>query len=348
VYFTAAGRERERDPYYQHLYRARPDGSEIQLLTPEDAEHEVVLAPSLDHFVDTFSRVDLPPVTVLRRSDGVLAAELERADIEPLLHAGYQLPERFTVKARDGQTDLYGVLVRPANFDPAGKYPVVDSIYPGPQRIHTPKAFALGIVQGRRDPLGHAQSFAQLGFVTVIVDGLGTPFRSRAFREFSYGRLQDAGGIEDHVLAVQELGRRHPFIDTSRVGIYGHSAGGFASARAILAFPDFFKVAVAGCGNHDPRLFIAGWSERYQGPIGEADYASLGNASLAGALKGKLLLLHGELDENVTPAQTIRLVSAFLDAGKDVDMFILPNTQHQLPRNIHFHRKRWSYFLDHL
>ncbi|MDC0764951.1 DPP IV N-terminal domain-containing protein [Brevibacillus sp. AG] len=347
VYITGGGLEEGRDPYYQHLYRVRLDGTDLSLLTPEDAEHDVVFSPNLKYFVDTFSRVDLPPVSVLRSIDGTLIRELEHADVEMLLEMGYQFPERITVKARDGVTDLYGVMLRPFPFDPSRKYPVVDYIYGGPQIINTPKAFALD--PGRsHDPLGGGQSLAQLGFIVLILDGMGTPYRSKWFHDISNGKLEEAGGLLDHVTAVRQLAERYPYVDVDRVGIWGSSGGGYASTRAMLSFPAFYKAAVSACGNHDQRLYIAAWAERYQGLYDPDLYKDQDNARLAANLTGKLLLVSGDMDENVHPSQTIRMANALIKADKDFDMLLLPNRHHGFSLEPYFIRRKWDYFVRHL
>jgi dipeptidyl aminopeptidase/acylaminoacyl peptidase len=353
VYFTAGGRETGRDPYYRHLYRAQLDGSAIELLTPEDAEHVVRASPSGRFFVDTFSRVDLPPVSVLRGTDGKIVRELEKADVSDLLKTGWKFPERFTVKGRDGKTDIYGAVFRPTTFSDSRKYPIVDDIYPGPHNSHTPKAFdqALGL---------HANSIAELGFVVVTVDGMGTCCRSKAFHDISYRNLADAGGLEDHIIAIKWLASKYRYLDVDKVGIFGHSAGGYASAHAILRYPDFYKVCVSSAGNHDARTDKATWVERWMGlPVGE-QYTKSSNVTYAANLKGKLLLVHGELDDNVHPGSTIQLVDALIKANKDFDLLILPNRNHgqmidisgDQPRvaapDNYFLRKRWDYFVRHL
>lgn len=343
LYFVGLGRETGRDPYYRHLYRVRLDGSGLTLLTPEDADHDVVFSPDGSVFVDTYSRVDSAPVSVLRHSSGARVVELQRADIRRLLAAGWRFPERFSVKARDGSTDLYGVMFLPSHFDPHRSYPVIDSIYPGPQSTRVPKSFAL-------DAQSDAQALAELGFIVVMIDGMGTPRRSRAFREVSYRNLGDAGGLIDHVEGLRQLAGQRPWMDLSRVGIYGHSGGGFASTRAILTYPDFYKVAVSSSGNHDQRIYHAGWGERYQGyPQGD-NYAGLDNASLAGNLKGKLLLVHGDADDNVHPAHTLALVKALIEADKDFDLLILPGQNHAFKGRAkdYFIRRRWDYFVRNL
>lgn len=340
VYFVGLGREDGRDPYYRHLYRVRLDGTDTTLLTPEDADHQITFSPDGSVFVDTYSRVDQAPVSVLRRSDGRKVAELQRADIQPLLDTGWRFPERFTVKARDGRTDLFGVLYLPSHFDPARRYPVIDSIYPGPQRTHAPKSFTLSA----------AQSLAELGFVVMEIDGMGTPNRSRAFREVSYRNLGDAGGLADHVAALRQLARERPWMDLDRVGIFGHSGGGFASTRAILTYPEVFKVAVSSAGNHDQRIYHAGWGERFHDyPHGD-NYDGLDNASLAHRLQGKLLLVHGDADDNVHPAHTLALAQALIEADKDFDLLILPGQSHAFKgrANDYFIRRRWDYFVRHL
>lgn len=351
VYFTGVGREPERDPYYDLVYRVPIDGGEAELLTPEDATHRAIFAPHGRSFVDTYSRVDLPPITVLRRGDGSLIAELERADIGPLLATGWSFPERFRVKARDGETDIFGVMLRPSGLTPnaAPKLPVVDDIYTGPQRTHAPTSF--GAMSGSRPwpnrGFWRAQAVAELGFAVVMIDGLGMPRRSKAFHDRSYRNLGD-GGIEDHVVAIRQLGERYSDIDASSVGIYGHSAGGYASTRAMLTFPDVFKVGVSSAGNHDHRLDKAIWVERYMGlPVGD-HYADQANSTHATKLKGKLLLVHGEMDENVHVASTLRLVDALIAANKDFDLLILPNRPHGCADDPYFIRRVWDHFVRHL
>jgi dipeptidyl aminopeptidase/acylaminoacyl peptidase len=353
VYFTGGGREAGRDPYYRHLYRAKLDGSTIELLTPEDAEHNIRPSPSGRYFVDTFSRVDLPPTTVLRGADGKIVRQLEKADVDALMKTGWKHPERFTVKGRDGRTDVYGAVFRPTTFDPSRKYPIVDDIYPGPHNSHTPKSFdqALGL---------HANSIAELGFVVVTVDGMGTCCRSKSFHDVSYRNLADAGGLEDHIIAIKWLAQKYPYLDADRVGIFGHSAGGYASAHAILRYPDFYKVCVSSAGNHDARTDKATWVERWMGlPVGE-QYLKSSNVTYAKNLKGKLLLVHGELDDNVHPGSTLQLVDALIKENKDFDLLILPNRNHGQVIDIsgekpkiaspdnYFLRKRWDYFVRHL
>lgn len=350
IYFTAVGREAGRDPYFQHLHRTRLDADgEPELLTPEDASHDVSFAPSGRYFVDGYSRVDQAPIAVLRTADGDRTLELERADISRLLATGWRPPERFSFKARDGVTDVYGVLLLPTHFDSAGKLPVIDDIYAGPQTNRAPVSFggSSSTSAGLNAGFWHAQALAELGFAVVSIDGLGMPYRAKAFHDRSYRDLGDAG-LAEHILGIRHLAERYPFLDLDRVGIFGHSAGGYSSAHAILKYPEFYKVAVSSAGNHDHRLDKATWVERYMGlPVGE-HYVEQANSTLAANLRGKLLLIHGEMDENVHPASTMRLVNALIQANKDFDLLIYPNQPHGVSGEPYFIRRRWDYFVRHL
>ena len=339
VYFLAAGREPGRDPYLRHLYRVSFDGTGLTLLTPEDSDHEIGFAPSGRWFVDRYSRWDRPPVTALRSANGETRVELERADVAKLVAAGWRAPERLRLVAGDGRTEIFGNLYRPRGFDFTRRYPVIEEIYPGPQANQAYPWFQAG---------GNAQALAQLGFVTLQVDGRGTPYRSKAFHDYSYGRLETGGGLEDHVAALGQLARRYPWFDTSRVGIFGHSGGGFASTRAILMYPDVYKVAVASAGNHDQRGYLAIWGESYQGMPAGANYDAQANQSLAGSLKGKLLLMTGDLDDNVHPMLTMRVADALIRANKDFDLMVIPNANHGSAGSPWFIRRRWDYFVRNL
>lgn len=361
VYLLAGGKEEGRNPYLRHLYRARLDGSELTLLTAEDADHEVTFSPSGRVFVDTFSRVDRVATSVLRSCDGCLIQTLEDGDIAQLEALGWKPPEPFSVKARDGVTDLYGVIVRPSTFDPARKYPVLDSIYPGPQITRTPRRFAAPDAFGW---LWQEQALAELGFIVVTIDGQGTPYRSKAFMDIAYGQnFGEAGGLADHVAGLRQLGARHPAFDLDRVGIYGHSGGGYASARALMTFPDFYKVAVSSSGNHDQHGYIANWGERYIGLPDGDNYRDQANFHLADNLQGKLLLAYGGLDDNVPPGLTLQLVDALIRANKDFELLVLPHCDHTFVDfrkgretyespwpNIdrYFVRRRWDFFVRQL
>ncbi len=344
VYFTAGGKEPGIDPYYRLLYKVGFDGSNLQSLSVEDADHTVTFSPSGKYFVDTFSRVDLPPVTVLRSCDGTRHLELQKADVELLMETGWKPPERFCVKGRDGVTDVYGVIFRPSRFDPAKKYPLIEGNYSGPHTIRTPKTFAGG-GQARWN-YWQDTALAELGFIVVNADGLGMSFRSRAFLDYSFGNLGD-GGFPDHIAAYRHLADKYPEMDLGKAGIYGASAGGYAACQAILAHPDFFKVAVVWAGNHDHRIDKASWVERYMGLYGP-HYIDQANPTLAKNLRGKLLIMHGDMDENVPPASSLQLVDALIKANKDFDFLTVPNGVHASGRSPYVIRRRWDYFVRHL
>jgi dipeptidyl aminopeptidase/acylaminoacyl peptidase len=361
VWFTAGGREEGRNPYYRHLYRVGFDGTGLELLTPEDADHQITASPCGGCFVDVYSRIDLPPVSVLRDRSGSVVVTLEEADVEQLLATGWRFPERITVKARDGLTDLFGTLIYPVGFDPERRYPVLDGIYPGPQHLRVEQRFP---DTDPRSSVWHDQSLAELGFIIFSVDGLGQPFRSRAFHDFSYRNFEDGGGLEDHIAALRQLARTRPYLDLERVGIYGHSGGGYASVKALLRFPEFFKVAVSSAGNHDQYGYMAEWGEMYLGlPSDNPDaWEAQKNLPLADNLRGKLLLAWGEMDDNVHPAMTIQLIDSLIKAGKEIDMLVIPNANHAFAdlgrgghdergttaNNLYFLRRRWDYFVRHL
>ena len=346
VYFTAMGREADRDPFYSHLYRVSFDGGEPELLTGEDADHTINFAPGGKNFIDNYSTVDQAPVILLRAADGSTVCELERADIGALEGTGWQKPERFKAKARDGSTDVYGVIFRPSDLDAEAQYPVIDFIYGGPQSIQAPAAFADKVRERERN-FWQAQAMAELGFVVVMVDGLGMPGRSKAYHDHSYRNLPD-NGLPDHISAIRQLADRFDYLDISRVGIFGHSAGGYASCRAMFTYPDFYKVAVSSAGNHDHRLDKAAWVERYMGlPVAE-HYVFSANQNHAQNLQGKILLIHGDMDENVHVASTLVVVDALIKANKDFDLLIMPNQPHFCNEHPYFVRRRWDYFVQHL
>jgi dipeptidyl aminopeptidase/acylaminoacyl peptidase len=345
VYFRARGREPGQFWYYARLYRVSYDGSGLTLLTPEDGQHDISFSPSGRFFVDTWSTIDAPPVTVLRAApDGRVIRPLEQADLTRLRQIGWQPGRVFSAKARDGVTDLFGVIYLPPGLDSTRKYPVIDHIYPGPQIGSVgPWTFRHG---------GDQFALAQLGFVLVQIDHLGTPLRSKAFHDHYYGNFID-NGIADHVAVIKELAARHRFMDVDRVGIFGHSGGGFASTDAIFRFPDFYKVAVSTAGNHDNRSYNIYWAEKYQGLLSRDtvrktdNFETSANASYARNLKGKLFLMHGDLDDNVHPAMTIQVVDALIKANKSFDLLILPNRPHSL-NEPYVIRRRWDYFVEHL
>ncbi|MDT9600123.1 S9 family peptidase [Sphingosinicella rhizophila] len=357
------GREPGADPYLSNLYRLDLRTGKMLRLTPEGGDHMVGLSdtntfppiwdpmappetttsfsPSGRYFVDTHSTVATAPVTVLRDANGKLVTLLEQADWSRLRAGGFVPPERFTATAADGKTRLYGVLLRPSNFDPARRYPVVDQIYPGPQTRRTPNGFMDALFDH-----SFAQAVAELGFIVMLVDGRGTPGRDKAFLDLSYGKLAKGGFIEDHVAAIRQLGATRPWMDLDRVGIYGMSAGGDAAARAIFLYPDVFKVAIAHAGSHDQRGNIHWWGEAYNGPDDGKNYTATSNAALAGNLKGKLLLIHGEMDPNVSPALTGQVVDALIKANKDFQMLLVPNLGHSW--DDYTIRIAWDYLVEHL
>jgi dipeptidyl aminopeptidase/acylaminoacyl peptidase len=345
LYFVAVGRERGRDPYFRHLYRVGVDGKNLQLLTPDDGDHEVSMSPSGRYFVDTWSKPDVPPVTELRDADGKVIATIERADISKLLATGWKPPTPITVKARDGSTDLYGLMFAPTNLDQAKKYPIVNHIYPGPQT---------GSVGSRvfSSARGDAQALAELGFVVVEIDGMGTPWRSKKFHEAYYGNMGD-NTLPDQVAGMKALAARNPWIDIDRAGIYGHSGGGFATADAMFRYPDFFKVGISEAGNHDNRVYEDDWAEKWQGLLekkadGTTNYDNQANQLVAKNLKGKLLLAHGTMDTNVPPNNTLLVVNELIKANKDFDLLMLPNRGHGFGNEPYMVRRRWDYFVRHL
>ncbi len=342
VYFKAGGREKSRDPYFQHFYRVGFDGNNITLLTPDDADHDVTMSPSGKYFVDVYSRPDVAPVALLRDVDGRLVLELEKADISQLLATGWKPPTPIRVKARDGQTDLYGLMFQPTRVDSNRKYPIVNYIYPGPQGGSVgPRSF----VSARSDN----QALAELGFVVVSIDGMGNPLRSKKFHDFYYANLGD-NTLPDQMEGMKQLAAKYPIIDIDRAGIWGHSGGGFAAADAMFRYPDFFKVGISEAGNHDNRVYEDDWGERYQGLLtkndkGETNYDDQANQNHVKNLKGKLLLAHGTMDNNVPPNNTLLVVDALIKANKDFDLLMLPNRGHGFANEPYMVRRRWDYFV---
>jgi dipeptidyl-peptidase 4 len=345
IYFQGVGKESGRDPYFRHFYKIGFDGKGQTLLTPEDGDHVVSLAPSGKYFVDSYSKPDTAPVSVLRDADGKVVLALETADISQLVASGWTPPIPITVKARDGTTDLYGLMFRPTDFDSSRRYPIINNIYPGPQT---------GSVRGRSflAARGDAQAIAELGFIVVQIDGMGTPWRSRSFHEKWYGDMGD-NTLPDQVAAMKELASRYPWIDLERAGIYGHSGGGNATATAMFKYPDFFKVGVSQAGNHDNRVYEDDWAEKWQGllvkkPDGTSNYDDQANQNHAKNLKGKLLLAHGTMDTNVPYYSTLLVVDALIKANKDFDLIVLPNRGHGFGNEPYMVRRRWDYFVKHL
>lgn len=347
VWFRGVGRTSGVNPYYQQFWKASLDGGEPVLLTPESADHAITLSDDGKYFVDSYSTTTNPPVTVLRdANDGHIVATVAKADIKRLLATGWQAPEQIVVKARDGKTDLYGLMFKPTHFDPSKKYPVVDYIYPGPQT---------GSVRGYDfSPSNYDhQSLAELGFIVVAIDGMGTPWRSKSFHDAWFGKMGD-NTLPDQVTAIKQLGQRYAWIDLDRVGMWGHSGGGNATADAMFSYPDFFKVGWAESGNHDNREYEDDWAEKWQGLLvtnkdGSNNYDNQANQLIAKNLKGKLMLVHGSIDDNVPPYSTLLVVDALIKANKDFDMLLLPNQHHGYAADTpYITRRRWDYFVQYL
>lgn len=343
VFFTARGREHDRFLYYPALYRANFDGSGLALLTPENAYHDVVVSPSGRYLVDRMSGINAPVESVLRDAHtGRIIRSLAKSDVSQLAASGWKAPQTFTAKARDGVTDLYGVMYLPTDLDTTRKYPIISNIYPGPQ------VGSVGVWNFRNG--GEPFALAELGFIVVQIDHMGTPGRSKAFHDSYYGNFID-NGIPDHVAVIKQLAATHPYIDVDRVGIYGHSGGGFASTDAMLRFPDFFKVAVSSSGNHDNRSYNIYWAEKYQGLLlrdtakKNDNFSAAANKSYASNLRGKLLLMHGDVDDNVHPANTLQLIDELTKANRAYDLVWAPNRGHGL-NEPYFIRRRWDYFVQ--
>ena len=345
LWFGANGREKGQDPYFLHFYRTGLDGKSVVPLTPDDGTHTIQLSPSGRYLVDTYSKPDVPPVVTLRdAATGTLILQLEKADISKLVATGWKPPMPIKMTAHDGKTDIYGLLFRPTNFDASKKYPIVNNVYPGPQTGSTGgRAFTAA--------RGDRQALAELGFVVVTIDGMGTPGRSKAFQDAYYGAMGRDNTIPDQIAGMKELAQKYPWIDLSRAGIWGHSGGGFATTTAMFRFPDFFKAGIAESGNHDQRTNEDDWGERYQGPLvknadGTDNYDAEANQNFAKDLKGHLMLAHGTMDTNVPPYQTMLIADALIKANKDFDLILLPNQNHGYgTASNYMMRRRWDFFV---
>ena len=361
VYFMGSNRE-EGNPYYHYLYKVNLDGSGLTLLTPETANHSISWNEDFSVFADTYSTENDPGATVVRNSDGKSIIELAKGDISALMASGWVAPELFKVWNRDSTVELWGLMYKPSDFDPSKKYPVLNYLYPGPQT---------GSVGSRsfRSARSDKQSLAELGFIVVEVDAMGTPGRSKSFHDAYYGNMGD-NGLPDQIATIKQLAVENTWMDVNQVGIWGHSGGGYASTRAILEYPDFYKVAVSGAGNHDNRNYEDDWGEKWQGLLvqnnsrtsgnGEqidleiqqentgSNYDNQANQLLAKNLKGKLLIAHGLMDSNVHPSNTLLVVQALIDADKDFDLVIFPNAGHGFGNSRYFLKRRWDYFVRHL
>jgi dipeptidyl aminopeptidase/acylaminoacyl peptidase len=342
--FSAAGKE-ARDPYFHYLYSINKNSSNFTLLSPEQKHHRITLSNNAEYFLDRVSTPNQAETSFIRSTNSKSSFIIEQMDITKLTNTGWQAPAPFIVKDRNNEHDIYGLMYKPSDFDASKSYPVVNYLYPGPQ---------VGSIRGRhfKTARGDNQAIAELGFIVIEIDALGTPGRSKSFHDFYYQNMGDSG-IPDQVSAIKQLAKKYRWIDSTRVGIWGHSGGGFASTRALLTYPDFYSVAVSQAGNHDNRNYADEWGEKYHGMLvknedGTTNYDSQANQLIVENLKGKLLIAHGTTDTNVPPYNTLIVVEALISANKDFDMLMLPNRGHGFARKPYMMRKRWDYFVEHL
>lgn len=345
LYFMGAGKEGD-NPYFEYLYRVGFDGKNLQLLTPTKGNHSPKLSPDKKHFIDSYSQPDVPPVHEVRDMNGKLTTTLEKTDVSRLKATGWNPTTSFTVKSADNRWDLYGLMYAPTNLDKTKKYPVVVYIYPGPQGG---SVGSWNFYAGRRDN----QALAELGFVVVILEGSCNPGRSKSFHDACYGDMA-SNTLPDQISGLKQLKQKYGYLDLDRVGIWGHSGGGFATASAMFKYPDFFKVGIAESGNHENRNYEDDWGERYNGleeisEAGISNYEQQANQTFAKDLKGKLMLIHGGLDDNVPPYNTYLVVDELIKNNKDFDLIILPNARHGYGNDRNYiMRRRWDYFVRHL
>jgi dipeptidyl-peptidase-4 len=346
LYFRGVGKEAGVDPYFELYYRVNFDGTGLKLLTPEHADHIITPSPDNRYFVDTYSTPIEPQVTVVRDTTGTIVADVARQDISRLKAIGWQPPVQIQVKGRDNQTDIYGFLFRPTSFSTAKKYPIINHVYPGPQ---TGSCGARTFASAH----GDMQALAELGFIVVCIDGMGTPFRSKSFHEAYFGEMGD-NTIPDQVTGMQQLAARYPWIDLSRAAIYGHSGGGGATTAAMFHYPDFFKVGISESPNNDSRVYEDDWAEKWAGLLvanadGTDSYTVQANQTTAANLKGHFLMAHGTMDDNVPPVNTMLVVDALIKANKDFDLLMIPNAHHGYGEATQYMtRRRWDYFVRYL
>lgn len=339
IYFSANGMNPEEDPYLIHYYRIGFDGRGLVELTPEEGMHKAWYSPDHRYLVDVYSKVDQAPVTVLRDArDGRVLMPLEKADISRLLANGWKAPEVFTAKGRDGKTDMWGIIYRPSNFDPSRKYPVIEYIYSGPGDQYVPKTFS--------SYNWWMTSLAELGFIVVQVDGMTTSFRSKEFEEVCYKNLKDAG-LPDHIAWIKAAAQKYPYMDIDRVGIFGCSAGGQESTAAVLFHSEFYKAAYSACGCHDNRMDKIWWNELWMGYPVDESYKACSNVENAHLLQRPLMLVVGEMDDNVDPASTMQVANALIKANKDFDLVVIPGARHTMGEDFGEH-KRYDFFVRHL
>lgn len=339
IYFAASGMTKGEDPYLIRYYRIKMDGSGLTCLTPEEGNHRAWFSEDNKYLVDTWSKVDVAPTTILRSAkDGRIIMPLEEADLTELKKLGWIAPETFVAKGRDNETDIWGVIFRPTNFDPAKKYPVLEYVYAGPGSAYTPKDF-------RAFHYFH-QQIAELGFIVVQSDGMGTSFRSKAFESIIYKNLKDAG-FPDRMAWMKAAAKKYPYMDIDRVGIFGGSAGGQEAMAAVLFHPDFYKAAYAGCGCHDNRMDKIWWNEQWMGYPVDSSYVACSNVENAHLLTRPLMLMVGEMDDNVDPASTMQVVNALIKAKKEFELVVVPGSNHTLGGE-YGDRKRMDFFVKHL
>ncbi len=340
IYFTANGLQKE-NPYFRELCKINFNGKGFKELTPEPGTHYIEFSPSERYFIDEYSKPDVPGITVLRNLDGKVLLTLTRTDISRLKQTGWKPPIPFKAKAANGKMDVYGLMFLPDKLDRNKKYPVINYIYPGPQG-GTVRNWSF--IPSRKDHM----ALASLGFIVVVINGTGNPLRTKAFQDASYGNMA-INTLPDQIAGIRQLANRYPFIDTSRVGIWGHSGGGFATVRAMLKYPNFFKVGIAESGNHDNRNYESDWSDRYNGPLTEEEFAAQANETYAQNLKGKLLLVHGLMDGNVPAQNTLLVIQALEKANKSFDLIFYPSSGHSYLSNYFYEmRRRWDYFVTYL
>ena len=339
IYFSASGVNKDEDPYLIHYYRIGFDGKNMTCLTPGEGHHKAWFSSSMKYLVDQYSMVNKAPVTVLRSAaDGTILMTLDKADISRLEAEGWTAPEPFVAPGRDGKTPMYGIIQRPTNFDPTKKYPVIEYIYQGPGDQYVPKSF--------QAYNWWTTSLAELGFIVVMIDGMGTSFRSRSFENVCYKNLRDAA-IPDHIAWIRAAAAKYPYMDIDRVGIYGMSAGGQESLSALLHFPDFYKCAYSACGCHDNRMDKIWWNEQWMGYPVDEHYKESSNVENAHLLKRPLMLVVGEMDDNVDPASTMQVAAALIKANKDFELVVIPGARHTMGEAYGEH-KRYDFFVKHL
>ena len=339
IYFSACGMNKNEDPYLIHYYKIGLNGKGLVCLTPEEGNHSATYTDDMAFLIDTYSTVTTPPVTVLRSGkDGSILRTLETADITALKKEGWKAPEVFVAKGRDGKTDMWGLIQRPSNFDPSKKYPVIEYIYSGPGDQYVPKTFTPWIWT--------MSSLAELGFIVVQLDAMTTSFRTRAFEEVCYKNLKD-GGLPDRIAWIKAAAKKYPYMDIDRVGIYGCSAGGQNALAAVLWHGDFYKAAYAACGCHDNRMDKIWWNEQWMGYPIDSTYAECSNVDNAWRLERPLMLVVGEMDDNVDPASTMQVVNALEKAGKDFELVVIPGARHTMGETYGDH-KRYDFFVRHL